>query len=204
MSFKESNYKIIRGAVSKELSEFLSNYLLCKKEVYMTMAARRFIPLGSNEIGTMDDDQVPGAFSIYGDSAFDVLLQKLVPLMNKETGLQLAPTYSYSRSYSIGQELKKHRDRSACDISTTLNVGGDPWPIYFLVKKKKVRVDLKPGDMVAYKGEKITHWRDMFEGRYCNQVFLHYNEKHKEGRLYDTRPHLGLPTAFVSKKDNYF
>ena len=58
--------------------------------------------------------------------------------------------------------------------------------------------------MVAYKGEKITHWRDMFEGRYCNQVFLHYNEKHKEGRLYDTRPHLGLPTAFVSKKDNYF
>jgi len=204
MSFKENNYKIIRGVVSKELSEFLSNYLLCKKEVYMTMEMRRYIPLGSTEIGTMSDEQVPGAFSIYGDSAFDVLLQKLVPLMNKETGLQLAPTYSYSRSYSIGQELKKHRDRSACDISTTLNLGGDQWPIYFLIKKKKVRIDLEPGDMVAYKGEKITHWRDMFEGRYCNQVFLHYNEKHKEERLYDTRPHLGLPTAFVSKKDNYF
>ena len=31
MNFKENNYKIIRGVVSKELSEFLSNYLSLKK-----------------------------------------------------------------------------------------------------------------------------------------------------------------------------
>jgi len=53
--------------------------------------------------------------------------------------------------------------------------------------------------MAAYRGEKITHWRDAFEGGYCNQVFLHYN--FKKGRLYDTRPHLGLPTNFVKTKD---
>lgn len=198
-AFKKDKYKIIKKAVSPELSEFLSNYLLCKKEVYMTMSRDRFIPFDSNEMGTMDDGQVSGAFSIYGDPAFDVLLQKLLPLTAKELDLELIPTYSYTRSYSKGQQLVKHKDRKACDISTTLNLGGDPWPIYFLINKKKVRVDLSPGDMVAYRGEKIIHWRDAFEGRYCNQVFLHYN--FKKGRLYDTRPHLGLPTNFVKIKD---
>jgi hypothetical protein len=202
MTFKTKNYKIIKNAISPELSEFLSNYLLCKKEVYLTMAKDRFIPEGSKEIGTMDDGQVPGAYSIYGDSAFDVLLQKLLKTMSKETEINLIPTYSYSRSYSTGQELKKHKDRYACDISTTLNLGGDLWPIYFLINKKKVQVNLKPGDMVVYRGEKIIHWREIFKGKYCNQVFLHYNNKDKKSRLYDTRPHLGLPTAFVKEKDN--
>tara|TARA_R110000796_G_scaffold104978_3_gene214975 strand:+ start:1421 stop:2035 length:615 start_codon:yes stop_codon:yes gene_type:complete len=199
MSFKKKNYKIIKQAVSPELSEFLSNYLLCKKEVYITMSKSRFIPSGSKEIGTMNDGQVEGAFSIYGDPAFDVLLQKLLFVTSKELNLELIPTYSYTRSYSSGQKLEKHTDRKSCDISTTLNLGGDPWPIYFLINKKKIRVDLKPGDMVAYRGEKITHWRDVFEGRFCNQVFFHYN--FKKGRLYDTRPHLGLPTNFVKIKD---
>ena len=27
-------------------------------------------------------------------------------------------------------ELKRHKDRPSCEISTTLNLGGDPWPIF--------------------------------------------------------------------------
>ena len=26
--------------------------------------------------------------------------------------------------------LKRHKDRPSCEISTTLNLGGDPWPIF--------------------------------------------------------------------------
>ena len=194
---KLTNYKVIKGIISQELCEFLSNYLSLKKEVYKTMVKTSYIPLGSRDFGTLDDRQVPGAFSIYGDPAFDILLEKVLPIMCKETNIKLIPTYSYARSYSTGQELKKHIDRTACDISTTLNIGGDSWPIYFLIKEKKVEINLKPGDMIAYRGKKILHGRDVFKGRYCNQVFLHYNDTRKG--IYDNRVHLGLPTPFVKK-----
>jgi hypothetical protein len=26
--------------------------------------------------------------------------------------------------------LRRHKDRPSCEISTTLNLGGDPWPIF--------------------------------------------------------------------------
>ena len=188
------DYRIIRGIVSQELCEFLSDYLSLKKEVYKTMSEAGYIFPDSRDLGTLNDLDVPGAFSIYGDSAFDVLLQKITPLKSKATSTELIPTYSYARSYSTGQELKKHKDRKACEVSITLNIGGDVWPIYFLVNKKKVRVDPKPGDMVIYRGDKLLHWREVFKGRYCNQVFLHYNKK-EGGRLYDGRIHLGIPTT---------
>ena len=50
--------------------------------------------------------------------------------MNKETSLKLSPTYSYARIYNKGAILQKHKDRYSCEVSTTLNLGGDMWPIY--------------------------------------------------------------------------
>jgi hypothetical protein len=29
-----------------------------------------------------------------------------------------------------GMNLKRHKDRFSCEISTTMNLGGDDWPIY--------------------------------------------------------------------------
>ena len=55
---------------------------------------------------------------------------KILPKMQKETGLELIPTYSYARIYKKGDILKRHKDRPSCEISTTLNLGGDPWPIF--------------------------------------------------------------------------
>ena len=50
--------------------------------------------------------------------------------MEKKTGLSLVPTYSYTRIYNKGNILKKHKDRPSCEISTTLHLGGDLWPIF--------------------------------------------------------------------------
>jgi hypothetical protein len=63
---------------------------------------------------------------------------------------------------------------------------------------KGVKVDLKPGDMLIYKGMELEHWREPFEGEDCIQVFLHYNKTSKEAELnkFDKRPHLGLPSWF--------
>ena len=43
--------------------------------------------------------------------------------------------------------LKRHKDRFSCEISTTMNLAGDDWPIYLEpsgeVGKKGIKVDLK-------------------------------------------------------------
>jgi hypothetical protein len=91
--------------------------------------------------------------------------------------------------------LERHKDRPSCEISTTLNLGGDNWPIYLEPSGKKglkgVKINLKQGDMLIYSGCELEHWREPFEGEECTQVFLHYSTK-LENR-FDKRPMLGLP-----------
>ena len=135
--------------------------------------------------------------------------------MEKATGLKLYPAYTYARIYKKGDELKRHKDRFSCEISTTMNLGGDDWPIYLEPNPKKggvkpgvgyvsdntkgVRVDLKPGDMLVYSGCELEHWREKFKGKECVQVFLHYNNRKTPGakdNMFDKRPHLGLPSWF--------
>ena len=47
--------------------------------------------------------------------------------MEKETGLSLYPTYVYVRIYKKGDILHRHKDEFSCEISTTMNLGGDKW-----------------------------------------------------------------------------
>ena len=135
--------------------------------------------------------------------------------MEKHTKLKLNPTYSYARIYKQGDVLKRHKDRFSCEISTTLNLGGDSWPIYLEPKKnvgipdgkkitvstnnKGVKIDLSPGDMLVYRGMELEHWREEFQGKDCAQVFLHYNDQKSndsDKNIFDKRPHLGLPSWF--------
>ena len=123
--------------------------------------------------------------------------------LEDETGLKLYETYSYARIYKTGDELKRHKDRYSCEVSTTLNLGGDNWPIYLEPSGKEGKegnkISLRQGDMLIYKGCEVEHWRESFNGVNCAQVFLHYNdasdEKAEENR-YDGRPFLGLPAWF--------
>ena len=185
------NYKVVKQAVNYELANFLYNYFLLKREAVEHMYNTN-MTYDNGMLGTWGDTQIPNTYSIYGDPAFDTLLMKMLPVMKKETGLDIVPTYSYARMYKKGDELKKHKDRPSCEISTTLNLGGDPWPI-FLENNKVV---LEIGDMLIYEGCKLEHWREPFEGDNCGQVFLHYNNANgqfKNMNVFDGREKLGLP-----------
>ena len=93
--------------------------------------------------------------------------------------------------------LAKHKDRFSCEVSTTLHLGGDPWPIFLKSKKKIHKVNLNKGDMLVYKGVLLEHWREPFEGKHHAQVFLHYNDaKKKKAIKFDGREMLGLPASF--------
>ena len=122
---------------------------------------------------------------------------------SKESGLKLTETYSYARIYKKGDELKRHKDRYSCEISTTMNLGGDDWPIFLEPSgeegKDGIEVKLEAGDMLMYHGCDLEHWRKPFKGKDCGQVFLHYNDskgKNAKTNKYDGRPIIGLPSYF--------
>ena len=217
MSFKKNKYTVIRKAISEDLASFVANYFLMQKQVYDSCRASRYFSPFETIIGYYEepDGQIPNTYSQYANMAMETLLLKCQPGMEKATGLKLYPAYTYARIYKKGDELKRHKDRFSCEISTTMNLGGDDWPIYLEPNPKKggikpgvgyvsdntkgVRVDLKPGDMLVYSGCELEHWREKFKGKECVQVFLHYNNRKTPGakdNMFDKRPHLGLPSWF--------
>ena len=207
------NYKVVKQAINYELANFLFNYFLLKREAvkYMYNANMTY---DTGILGTFTDEQVPNTYSIYGDPTFDTLLMKMLPVMKRETGLDVVPTYSYARIYKKGDILRRHKDRPSCEISTTVNLGGDPWPIfidgtgsnnvideYKNIHKpnapKGTKVLLEVGDMLVYSGCELEHWREPFDGNICGQVFLHYNHVNgpfADKNRFDGRPMLGLPS----------
>ena len=218
MSFKKKKYQVIKGALSKELANFIFNYMMLQRDAVDFSVKNNKVNPHNPFIGK-EDEQVPGCYAKYGDWVMETLLQYMRPIMKKKTGMDLLPTYSYTRLYEKGNILHRHKDRESCEISTTLHLGGDEWPIflnpypergyvygpkrgenetqaYKPTKDKGTRVDLKVGDMLIYAGCELEHWREPFEGKVCSQVFLHYN--HANGpfaktNLFDKRPMLGIP-----------
>ena len=213
MSFKKNKYQVIRGAISKELADIAFTYLRISAEADYWLLANQATHEGNFLIGNFKDRQVPNSYAKYADRLMETLLVKTIPMMKAKTGLNLIPTYSYTRLYKKGNILNRHKDRPSCEISTTLNLGGDPWPIYIdptgsnnvideykgIMKPnapKGNKVDLKPGDMLIYSGCELEHWREPFQGKLCGQVFLHYNHANgpfAKSNLYDKRPMLGIP-----------
>jgi len=214
--FKNNHFIVIREAIDPNVAEFVYNYFLMKRQVARTFFDTRYISPFTTEWGVWNDEQIPNTYSHYGDVAMETLLLAVQPKMEKQTGLKLNPTYAYARIYKTGDELKRHKDRFSCEIYTTLNLGGDEWPIYIENKKnvgvpddkkgitaasnnKGLKVILKPGDMLVYKGMILEHWRETFVGKDCAQVFLHYNNvesPNADKNMFDGRPHLGLPSYF--------
>ena len=216
MSFKTKKYQVIRGALPVPLANFIFNYMMLQRDAVDFMLKNNKVNPANPFIGNRVDKQIPGAYSKYGDWAMETLLMFMIPIMKAKTGMELVPTYSYTRLYEKGNILNRHKDRASCEISTTLLLGGDEWPLFLdptggdyviygkggeekIVKPgapKGVRVDLKVGDMLIYSGCDLEHWREPFQGNVCSQVFLHYN--HANGpfaktNMFDKRPLLGIP-----------
>ena len=195
------------------LANFIFNYMMLQRDAVDFMVKNNKVNPSNPFIGTRKGAQVPGCYTKYGDWAMETLLMYMIPIMKAKTGLELIPTYSFTRLYEKGNILRRHKDRPSCEVSTTLHLGGDEWPIFldpsgqtFVIDEfkqihkpgapKGVRVDLKVGDMLIHSGCELEHWREPFEGTVCSQVFLHYNQANgpfAQTNLLDGRPLLGIP-----------
>jgi hypothetical protein len=165
-AFGRQSYLLLPGLLAPALADFFWSYV-------HTKFACRLLSLGG-------DDQVSNTPSGYGDPAFDGLLEYLRPRIEEASGLRLSPTYSYFRLYKHGDMLKRHRDREACEVSVSLNIGqlpSDAWPLYVEGNAGSYGAFLSPGDALLYRGIDIFHWREPYQGRRLVQVFLHYVDR---------------------------
>ena len=120
------------------------------------------------------------------------LMMSKLPLVQKESGLDLFPTYSFWRMYTKFASLEKHTDRPSCEISVTTQISSDgtEWPIYMDGKE----CIIKNGQAIIYLGMEIEHWREEFRGDYQAQCFLHYvnaNGIYRDFK-YDKRFNIGV------------
>lgn len=134
------------------------------------------------DIAPGGDSQMPNAKTVLDhEYMFETLQERLWPVMEQIVGKPLIPTYSYARLYSNGDVLTKHKDRPACEVSITIQLGRShhyAWPIFM----EGTRFDLGEGDGVIYPGCAAEHWRDVCdgpEGYYSGQAFMHF--VHRDG-----------------------
>lgn len=159
---EENNYLFVDSFISKEEA----------KELYKQF--KLDIKNYPNEFKR--DQQCPGSPAIYNYKPFLELLVNKTSKISELIGEPVLPTYCYSRLYAKGEELKKHTDRPSCEISVTLNLGGNKdWDIFFTKPNGEVvSIALKPGQGAIYLGMISEHWREPFKGKEYAQVFLHY------------------------------
>ena len=187
MSFKENDYHIIREFLEPNFVAFINQYFFTR------------INSGQAVLGDM---QAPNAYCFYGDPLMDTILGEAAHELSKIAGYKLLPTYSFTRLYGKGDELKIHLDRPSCELSGTLALGVPDGEeinqIYFSRNDDKsdaIAIHLNPGDLCLYHGCDLYHWREPFTQRWYIQSFLHYvnaDGPHKDF-LYDKRPYLGVP-----------
>ena len=150
------------------------------------------------------EGQVDGSLARYWHPQYRNAHTGIRRKLEKIIGRTLYNTYYYDRFYFPGQELTRHADRDACEISVSIHVSTNlpnsqkDWPFkiktpdtYTDDKKTAVLVPgeersaiLNPGDGLLYKGCERPHWRDAMptpekvedapKEYYYHQIFFHY------------------------------
>jgi len=122
------------------------------------------------------DTQCPQSEAFADLPALDPLYDLLGKRAAAITGQTLRPTYHYARIYRAGATLGPHTDRAECEISVSINLGGDPWPLGIFDRDHHPHTHtLQAGDALFYRGIEHVHWRPgRFSGRSRAQMFGHW------------------------------
>ena len=150
------------------------------------------------------EGQVEGSLARYWHQQYREIHTGIRLKLEKIIGRKLYNTYYYDRYYFPGQELPRHADRDACEISVSVHAstnleGKDAdWP--FCIKTPDTYTDktkqtilvpgenrslvLKPGDGLLYKGCERPHWRDPMPGTQKKKNKKLFGKKTSETELY--------------------
>jgi hypothetical protein len=164
-SFAKDKFVMLPAVVQKPLLSSLLKYALKR------------VALGHVEF----EKEAPATPVVYADPMMDMLLINLAPAVERATGLEVYPTFSYFRVYKRGDVLARHKDRPACEIGLTVNLGCEaerPWSLFIEGPNGVSALAMEPGDGVVCRGFDCPHWREAFEGEYSVQLLLFYVDRH--------------------------
>lgn len=169
--------KVLRYAISREIC----NYVATNMEMLRTV------------LGNPPDPTISNAFGYYSPIFLESLLVYIQPMIEKQVGKTLYPTYSYGRIYGHQSVLERHTDRPSGEYGVTCCIEKkDDWPIHFEIDGKIQSYELNVGDICIYKGIDYPHWRDSYTGNRHIQVFLMYVDANGQysSWKYDKREYL--------------
>ena len=148
-------FKLIKNFLSKDELKMLQKY--CYNRL---------------DFDNYKGDKQTDSPSYYYDPLMMGLLDIKLPLVEKESGLKLFPTFSYWRYYVFGGKLAKHIDRPSCEVSVTACIKKyDNWPIVI----EGHSYELEEGEALLYAGCIQDHWRPgIYKGEGMAQMFVHY------------------------------
>ena len=144
-----------------------------------------------------EEGQVDGSLATYSHPQYRQIHSGIRRKLESVIGRELYNTYYYDRFYFVGQNLEKHADRDACEISVSIHISSNVtecWPFKIkTVGGEEHSLCLGVGDGLLYKGCERPHWRDPLQSRYkrkrdrlknwitrkeddtyYHQVFFHY------------------------------
>ena len=188
-------------SVEKNGYLFVSGIILDPENLYVPLPkVRGQITYYNNRMDKFDycpdEKQVAGSLARYNIPTYRELHFLVKKEVEKRLEMDLHPTYFYDRFYFPGQQLKRHSDRPACEVSVSLQISttlNNPWPIWFeRPDGSESYVEMNNGDAVIYKGCEREHWRDAMPDeaswwkkkiakikgkeieQHHHQIFLHY------------------------------
>ena len=137
------------------------------------------------------EQQVEGSLARYWHPQYRTIHTGVRRKLEEILDRKLYNTYYYDRYYFPGQELTKHADRDACEISVSIHISTNlpdkdkDWP--FMIKTPDTYTDKKksavlvpgeertalldPGDGLIYKGCERPHWREAMPTPKENKIF---------------------------------
>ena len=134
------------------------------------------------------EPQVAGSFSIYNNPRYREIHRLVRKAVENILKMDLHPTYFYERFYYAGQQLERHTDRPACEISVTLQISTnlkESWSIWFQRPDgKESSVKMNSGDAVSYRGCERVHWRLPMKSNYNKLQNKFRNFRKKEDDTY--------------------
>jgi hypothetical protein len=130
----------------------------------------------SGHMRDSDNRAYQGPNNQYAPPPGQALLAALAPRASNLVGKKLLPGYSFWRIYENGAELRRHRDRPACEVSATVTIAAKgEWPFCLSdLSGTEREITLQPGAALLYQGVEVPHWRAPLTTGPHYQLFLHY------------------------------
>jgi hypothetical protein len=169
--FAKARYVVVRNLFPEALLDSLSEYY--RGRVY-------------EGLGTYAKRKK--RISFHNDPVARFFHFQLYPAMQRIIGRPVKPSYCFVSFYEPGAVLFEHTDREQCEYTISVAIRqpprGTPWPLYIRTKKSQVKITLKAGDGVLFKGRELPHYRHKLMEGSALQILFHFVDKDFKRHLY--------------------